>query len=191
MAVANFCLETERGRYNIDPVEKPPRGESDMLSTLADNTGKPVDWWFIYKLPVNVGPKKDSTGFEYLYTDSTSNAGPELSKLTLDHDQSAIALTLGQIFSGDGDLGYVLWNDEIPPTKQTPKPKDNGAKGHSKGVHPGGGGRHYGIFRPRARYFRWRRDLGGPAHGRWCIRQSRGATPRQGSQDHRLQEEEA
>lgn len=30
-----------------------------MLSTLADNTGEPVDWWFIYKLSIDVGPKKD------------------------------------------------------------------------------------------------------------------------------------
>ena len=105
-----------------------------MLSTLADKTGEPVDWWFIYKLPSDVGPKQDSTGFEYLYCDSKSKSGPKLSKITLDHHQSAVALTLGQIFSGDAETGYVLWNDEIPPTKKTPNPERNRAKGHTKGV---------------------------------------------------------
>jgi len=88
----------------------------------------------MYKLPIDVGPKKDSTGFEFLYCDSESSSGLKLSKISLDHEQSAFGLTLEQVFKGNPDAGYVLWNDEIPPTDKDPDPKDKGGKGHSKGV---------------------------------------------------------
>ncbi|TVZ28324.1 deoxyribonuclease-2 [Gillisia sp. Hel_I_86] len=105
-----------------------------MIAPLNNQENKPIDWWFIYKLPMNTGPKKDTTGFEFLYCDSTSKQGLSLSPVSLDHEQSALALTLNQIFSGEPDVGYVLWNDEIPPTASVIKPKNNEGKGHSKGV---------------------------------------------------------
>lgn len=105
-----------------------------MLSPLSDKEGKPVDWWFIYKLPMKVGPKKDSTGFEFLYLDSKSNGPLILSETRLDQSNSALSLTLSEPFSKKSDYGYVAWNDEIPPTPSQPKPKNKGSKGHSKGI---------------------------------------------------------
>ena len=107
-----------------------------MVSSVADINGEAVDWWFMYKLPANVGPKGNTTGFEYLYCDATDSvtAGPTLSKRTLEDDDGALAATLKQLFGDDRDVGYVLWNDEIPPTKEEPSPNDNGGKGHSKGI---------------------------------------------------------
>ncbi len=105
-----------------------------MISPIGNQKNEPVDWWFMYKLPMKTGPLKNSTGFEFLYCDSNSEKGLSLSTLSLDHDKSALALTLDQVFSGREDIGYVLWNDEIPPSATVPKPKNNASKGHSKGV---------------------------------------------------------
>ncbi|TDQ19483.1 deoxyribonuclease-2 [Algoriphagus boseongensis] len=104
-----------------------------MLSPLSNQEGNPVDWWFIYKLPMKVGPKKDSSGFEFLYLDS-SGKEIEFSKIGLDHPESALGLTLEKIFSDEKEIGYVAWNDEIPPTPKNPDPKNLNSKGHSKGV---------------------------------------------------------
>ncbi len=105
-----------------------------MISPISNQNKKAVDWWFMYKLPMDIGPQKNSTGFEFLYCDSTSDKGLSLSEISLDHKESALALTLDQIFSNNKDVGYVLWNDEIPPTSTLLKPKNNNSKGHSKGV---------------------------------------------------------
>lgn len=105
-----------------------------MISPISNITSKPVDWWFIYKIPMDVGPRKESNGFEFLYCDAASTKGLSLSTLSLEQEQSALASTLNQIFAGKQDVGYVLWNDEIPPTAGNAKPKNNISKGHSKGV---------------------------------------------------------
>ena len=104
------------------------------ISALNDGYGKPVDWWFIYKLPRGTGPKNHSTGDEFLYCDSGWNSELRLSKNKLNDAQNAVTQTLKQLFAADHDAGYVLWNDEIPPTKSNPKPSNNVAKGHSKGI---------------------------------------------------------
>lgn len=57
-----------------------------------------------------------------------------MSEVRLDHDQSALGLTLKQVFKPHSGSGYVMWNDEIPPTKDNPDPKNHGSKGHSKGI---------------------------------------------------------
>ncbi|MBN7817444.1 deoxyribonuclease II family protein [Algoriphagus pacificus] len=105
-----------------------------MISPLSNQSGKPVDWWFLYKLPMKIGPENNTTGFEFLYMDSSSTEGLSLSPIHLDHDQSAFGLTLKQVFSDDPDHGYVLWNDEIPPSTTVPNPVNVGTKGHSKGI---------------------------------------------------------
>ena len=104
------------------------------ISPLSNGKGQAVDWWFMYKLPVKVGPKKDTTGYEFLYCDAKSRGGPKWSDITMDQDQSATALTLNQIFSENPDTGYILWNDDFPPIKGKRKVKTSSRKGHSKGV---------------------------------------------------------
>ncbi|NRA13808.1 MAG: deoxyribonuclease, partial [Crocinitomicaceae bacterium] len=105
-----------------------------MISPLSNQKGKSVDWWFAYKLPMDVGPDSDSTGFEFLYCDSENDKELKLSPLTLKDEKSAIGITLKQVFSKKSDIGYVMWNDEIPPSKKNPTPKNSEAKGHSKGI---------------------------------------------------------
>jgi deoxyribonuclease II len=105
-----------------------------MISPLSNLYGVSVDWWFIYKLPIKIGPKKDTTGYEFLYSDSLPENGLSLAPISLDHSESALGLTLDQIFSTSSDYGYILWNDEIPPSPENPKPKNKGSKGHTKGI---------------------------------------------------------
>lgn len=104
------------------------------ISALSDGYGKPVDWWFVYKLPKGIGPARHTTGDEFLYCDSVWNSELHLSKNKLNDTKNAVTQTLKQIFSSDAHTGYVLWNDEIPPTRSQPKPANNNSKGHSKGV---------------------------------------------------------
>lgn len=104
------------------------------ISALCDSRGRPVDWWFVYKLPCGIGPGRNSTGDEYLYCDSCWGSKLHLSKFKLHEGRNALADTLKQVFSGDPHTGYILWNDEIPPTKAHPKPVNSSAKGHTKGV---------------------------------------------------------
>lgn len=105
-----------------------------MIAPLSNQNGEAVDWWLSYKLPVKIGPQKNTTGFEFLYADSSPASQLSLSPIQLDHSQSALGLTLDQVFSGGPECGYVLWNDEIPPTQANPNPQNNGSLGHSKGV---------------------------------------------------------
>lgn len=105
-----------------------------MLAPLGNTDGKPVDWWFIYKLPIDIGPGGKTTGFEYLYLDSGSGGRLSLSPVNMDKKETAIGHTLGQLEHGDPDTGYILWNDEIPPAPGHPDPKNKGNLGHSKGV---------------------------------------------------------
>jgi deoxyribonuclease II len=104
------------------------------LSALNDEHGKPVDWWFLYKLPKGIGPKNHTTGDEFLYCDAAWDSELHLSQNKLNDKKNALTGTLKQLFSGDESTGYILWNDEIPPTKSHPRPVNNHAKGHSKGI---------------------------------------------------------
>lgn len=105
-----------------------------FLSALNDGHGRSVDWWFVYKLPSGVGPRQHTTGDEYLYCDSDWGSDLQLSKMKLHVGRNALADTLEQLFEDDHHTGYILWNDEIPPTKQDPHPDNNSSKGHTKGV---------------------------------------------------------
>lgn len=102
------------------------------MHPLSNINGLPVDWWFMYKIPKDVGPDKNTTGYEFLYYDSLEIEDIRMSDVTLNHDHSALAHTLAQL--KDKDCNYVMWNDEIPPTPNIPDPRNHGSLGHSKGV---------------------------------------------------------
>lgn len=114
------------------------------LSVFDDNTAKPVDWWFIYKLPDNVEPSKDSStelskseGNEYLYCDANATDKLELSQHKINDAQSALTQTLDQIAAlkskkdSVSSIGWIAYNDEIPENYQD---KDDDRNGHTKGV---------------------------------------------------------
>lgn len=102
------------------------------ISALDEN-GKPVDWWFIYKVPqLSRGANNDSaTGYEYVYYD------PHLTKVEkspnlLNGGKGALNLTLNAVFKHPAaTTGWVLYNDEMPENAKAP---DDGNLGHTKGV---------------------------------------------------------
>src|SRR5688572_12476555 len=104
-----------------------------MLSAIGDS-GKRVDWWFIYKVPK--GARKSdktgnaATGYEYVYFDAGSKvlAG---SKHLLNDTNNALRLTLQQLAESHPNLGVVYYNDEYPPQI---KKSNSGSRGHCKGV---------------------------------------------------------
>lgn len=99
------------------------------LSALNDAEGKPVDWWFLYKLPTGVG-SGPADGFNYLYYDSSTQGSLALSPKTLDKGESALQETLRQVFEDDKkETGYIIYNDETPLEDKS----NNSAKGHVKG----------------------------------------------------------
>ena len=111
-----------------------------MKISALDEQGKPVDWWFIYKVPqLSPGLNNDSaTGYEYVYYDSSidkKNGKVDKSPNTLDNGKGALNLTLDSVFKNfknpPATTGWILYNDEMPASA---KRKDDGNLGHTKGV---------------------------------------------------------
>lgn len=110
-----------------------------MKISALDENGKPVDWWFAYKVPKLVeantagptGTVTSAIGYEYVYYDPTVGK-IDMSKYLLSEDNGAIDLTLNSIFKTlDSTTGWILYNDEMPASADR---KDNGNLGHTKGV---------------------------------------------------------
>ncbi len=115
-----------------------------MLSVMNDSMqmSKPVDWWFIYKLPISQkipktsqppSAKPDLDGYNYLYVDSGNVSKMALSPHRLGLGAGALFSTLDHIFSaaekpGHGS-GWLLYNDEIPGSKDNDE-----SKRHCKGI---------------------------------------------------------
>ncbi len=114
-----------------------------MKVTALDEQGRPVDWWFIYKVPqLNPGAGTDkTTGYEYVYYDATIDAGDKAgrkvvkSPFLLNGGKGALNATLDLVFRNfkkpASTTGWILYNDEMPAST---KEKDDGNKGHTKGV---------------------------------------------------------
>jgi deoxyribonuclease-2 len=101
------------------------------LSPLNE-AGKPVDWWFMYKVPrlKAAGAIVAATGFEYAYYDSTSSEITR-SPYTLDSDNGALFHTLDSLFANpSANTGWLLYNDETPEPNST----TSLTLGHSKGA---------------------------------------------------------
>ena len=107
------------------------------LKVLSD-TGKPVDWWFMYKLPDDMKPTKGAAatfkktkGNEYLYYDGVEATELALSPHTTDGKAGALWATLNQVYAAGDDqsLGWICYNDEMPRTEE-----NDGEKGHTKGI---------------------------------------------------------
>ena len=107
-----------------------------MSFSARDESGKPVDWWFMYKVAGTgtAGDGHDLTGTEYVYFDSNA---PATGKLVLSPHRvdasGALPHTLQQVYVKEGPAtkhrGWFFYNDENPITGQVV-----GARGHTKGV---------------------------------------------------------
>src|SRR5947209_9965014 len=116
-----------------------------MKVCALDETGNPVDWWFIYKVPqLTKGASGDdaATGYEYVYYDSKIDASPDQkerrvsqSAFVINEGKGALNLTLDLVFKNFKQpaktTGWILYNDEKPASV---KEKDDGNRGRTKGV---------------------------------------------------------
>jgi deoxyribonuclease-2 len=119
-----------------------------MKICALDENGKPVDWWFMYKVPElgsgALAGTESATGYEYVYYDSTidklsdrdPNKGAFKSPNLINKDQGALNRTLDLVFSKypkspAATTGWILYNDEMP---EEAKRRDNAHLGHTKGV---------------------------------------------------------
>ena len=109
-----------------------------MRVCALDEKGKPVDWWFIYKVPklsqapAAAGKKTVSaTGYEYAYYDPRTGT-LSASDFRIDKGQGALNATLDAVFRKPAaTTGWILYNDEMPADADR---RDDGNLGHSKGV---------------------------------------------------------
>lgn len=118
----------------------PSKGAAPDISAL-DEDGKPVDWWFIYKVPkLNAGAGTDeASGYEYVYYDATidrkKNGMVGKSPYRLDQGKGALNHTLQAVFGNRSkaaaSTGWILYNDELPVSEKRP---DAGTLGHTKGA---------------------------------------------------------
>jgi deoxyribonuclease-2 len=111
--------------------------EGFMAIGALNESGKPVDWWFMYKVPeLNSGAGTDgATGYEYVYFDSDLDAKRKLVEASphrIDQGTGALNETLDSVFAKPTKTtGWILYNDELPPSV---KGRDDGNLGHTKGV---------------------------------------------------------
>jgi deoxyribonuclease-2 len=104
-----------------------------LVFSPLDESGKPVDWWFIYKIPklVKEVGTTGATGYEYLYYDPTIGKAVQ-SPHQLTDEAGALDNTLDAVFKNPAaTTGWILYNDEMP--KQAGH-EDKGSYGHTKGV---------------------------------------------------------
>jgi len=115
-----------------------------MNVRALDEDGKPVDWWFIYKVPqLGAGAGTDeATGYEYVYYDATIDGNKDARKRNIDKSpyllnggKGALNFTLDSVFENfkkpPPTTGWILYNDEMPVDVDR---KDDGSRGHTKGV---------------------------------------------------------
>src|SRR3954464_12064474 len=112
--------------------------EAPMNVRALDENGKPVDWWFIYKVPrlskspgANAAKLESATGYEYVYYDPKSG-DLKASGFRIDRNEGALNHTLDSVFKKPAaTTGWILYNDEMPLEADR---RDDGNLGHSKGV---------------------------------------------------------
>jgi deoxyribonuclease-2 len=100
---------------------------------VLDENGRPVDLWFIYKVPqlTKNSNSLSASGYEYMYYDArVGKLAQSAHKLT--DGKGALNLTLDAVFkSPPKTTGWILYNDEMPASA---KRKDKSSFGHTKGV---------------------------------------------------------
>ncbi|GMT12674.1 hypothetical protein PFISCL1PPCAC_3971, partial [Pristionchus fissidentatus] len=103
-----------------------------ILATTVDSryrckgiNGKQVDWFVAYKLPTAV--LNANGGKNFVYADS-DNPEWQLSRKTIDEEDSAIGSTVSQAYGNDSSSFVLMYSDDGPAT-----PVDS-YRGHAKGV---------------------------------------------------------
>lgn len=104
-----------------------------MNISALNERGKPVDWWFAYKIPKlhKTANSPTALGYEYVYYDPDIGEVVQSPYLLTDGN-GALDLTLNSVFNKPATTtGWILYNDEMP---EDAKRHDSSRFGHTKGV---------------------------------------------------------
>ncbi|VFV39499.1 low quality protein: [Lynx pardinus] len=99
--------------------------------TCYGDSGQPVDWFVVYKLPAESGPGDAAqSGLRYKYMDKDSGgwrdgAGP------INSSAGAVGRSLLPLYRNTSQLAFLLYNDQPPNSSRA---QDFSSRGHTKGV---------------------------------------------------------
>lgn len=99
--------------------------------TCYGDSGQPVDWFVVYKLPAHSGPGVAAQkGLQYKYLDEGSGGWRE-GVGTIDSLMGAVGRSLLPLYRNTSQLAFLLYNDQPPNYNGT---QDSSSRGHTKGV---------------------------------------------------------
>lgn len=102
--------------------------------TCIGDSGQPVDWFVVYKLPAHSGPGAAvPQGLRYKYLDASSG-GWQDGVDSINSSQGAVGRSLMPLYrSNASQLAYLLYNDQ-PPNSTADEDEVTSSRGHTKGV---------------------------------------------------------
>ncbi|KAK2815293.1 hypothetical protein Q7C36_023559 [Tachysurus vachellii] len=106
---------------------RPAEGANATISCI-DDQGNAVDWFYLYKLP-RPHEQPPEEGLKYLLLAEQSEGWTEGGGLVGDVT-GALGRSLGPLYE-NGDLGYILYNDQPPEQRRV---DDTNRGGHTKGA---------------------------------------------------------
>ncbi len=112
----------------------------DLEITCRNESGKPIDWYSIYKLPKTSKNTNDLIKNGTLYAYITElNETWILSNKSLGNVNSLAGQTLNILYTiknikNQNKIGYLMYNDQIGVSEENKKTKTNNRKAHAKGV---------------------------------------------------------
>ncbi|XP_045406227.1 deoxyribonuclease-2-alpha [Lemur catta] len=100
--------------------------------TCYGDSGQPVDWFVVYKLPINSGSRDASqSGLRYKYMDQDSGGWRDGAGL-INSSAGAVGRSLQPLYrSNTSQIAFLLYNDQPPKATRA---RDTSSRGHTKGV---------------------------------------------------------
>ncbi|XP_008046224.1 deoxyribonuclease-2-alpha isoform X2 [Carlito syrichta] len=99
--------------------------------TCYGDSGRPVDWFVVYKLPAYSGSGGPQKGLLYKYLDQDSRGWRD-GVGTIDSSAGAVGRSLLPLYRGNtSQLAFLLYNDQPPPSSS--RAWDSSSRGHTKG----------------------------------------------------------
>ncbi|XP_006900893.1 PREDICTED: deoxyribonuclease-2-alpha [Elephantulus edwardii] len=100
--------------------------------TCHGDSGQPVDWFVVYKLPAHSGHEDAAgSGLKYKYLDA-STGGWQDGVTPISSSEGAVGRSLLPLYgSNTSQLAFLLYNDQPPKSSRVP---DSSSRGHTKGV---------------------------------------------------------
>ncbi|KAM6216793.1 deoxyribonuclease-2-alpha [Rhynchocyon petersi] len=101
------------------------------LSCYGDS-GQPVDWFVVYKLPAHSGPgDTNGSGLKYKYLDGNSGGWRD-GAMSINSSAGAVGRSLLPLYKNNtSQLAFLLYNDQPPKSSGV---RYSSSRGHTKGV---------------------------------------------------------